>query len=148
MNVEPVTRAWRALPFPHQLAVAIGLVVLAVFAAGTAGSVVSRYKDGRFDAAEAARAEERATWEADRDAHLRRAESAEARASVLEAQLAAQKQLLASAGKAIVAKDKIVQEVVDAYTHEIDSVGSSGQSPAERAADVRRRLRELGYLPE
>ncbi|MCC6793012.1 MAG: hypothetical protein IT336_15090 [Thermomicrobiales bacterium] len=148
MNIEPMTRAWRSLPLPYQAAIAVAILFGLLVVAGGAAGVVSRYKDRRFDAAEAERAKERATWAAERDEHLRRAEAAEAKAVVLEAQLAAQKQLLAGAGKAIAAKDKAVQEVVDAYSREIDSVDASGQSPAERAADVRRRLRELGYLPE
>lgn len=145
---EPIVRGWTSLPFPYQVAIGAALLIAIALAASGAGVAVSHWKDRRFDAAEARRAEERAAWEDERDEHLRRAEAAEAKASVLEAQLSAQKQLLAGAGKAIAAKDKAVQEVVSEYNREVDSVSGSGQSPAERAADVRRRLRELGYLPE
>lgn len=148
MNTEPAVRAWRSLPFPYQAALVVAIVFVVLAAAGGASVAVSHWKDRRFDAGEAARAEERATWAAERTSMIDRAEAAEAKASVLEAQNEAQKQLLAGAGKAIVAKDAAVQEVVNEYTREIDSVSGSGQSPAERAADVRRRLRELGYLPE
>ena len=144
---EPVSRAWMALPVPYQAAIAVVIVVALLAAAGGASLAVSHWKDRRFDRAEAQRAAERAELAAERDAALRRAEAAEAQASVHEAQLEAQKQLLAGAGRSVAAKDKAVQEVVDEYTREIDSVGAAGQSPAERAADVRRRLVALGYLP-
>lgn len=145
---EPVSRAWSGLPLPYQAAIVVGVLIAILVAAGGASLGVSRWKDRRFDRERQAEASERATMAAERDAALRRAESAEAKASVSEAQVAAQKQLLAGAGKAIVAKDKVVEEIVDEYEREVDAVGASGQSPAERAADVRRRLRELGYLPE
>lgn len=148
MIPDPVSRAWTSLPLPYQAAIVVALLAVFATAAGSAGLAVSHWKDRRFDAGEAERAAGRAQDIAARDAALRRAETAEAKASILEAQNEAQKQLLAGAGKAIVEKDKAVEDVVREYTHEIDSVGASGQSPAERAADVRRRLRELGYLPE
>lgn len=145
---EPIVRAWTGIPLPYQAAFVVAIVFIVLAAAGGASLAVSKWKDRRFDAAEAQRAAVRAQDIAARDAALRRAETAEAKASILETQNEAQKQLLAGAGKAIVAKDKAVQEVVNEYTREIDSVSGSDQSPAERAADVRRRLRELGYLPE
>lgn len=144
---EPVSRAWGGLPLPYQAAIVVAVLVALLVAAGGASLAVSHWKDRRFDAKEAERAEERTKIEAARDAAIGRAQVLEGQAAVQAAQIEAQKLLLAKSSKAIAEQDKKVEEVVRAYNADIDTV-DSGASPGERAADIRKRLVALGLLPQ
>lgn len=144
MNIQPLTAGWATLSPLAKLAVAGGLIIIVVLISGGVGGLVTRYKDAKFDKAEAARAVERTKLEQERDAHLRRAEEAEAQVKIVEAQAAALTQLATEKGKTAaekqIAADKIAAQV-DA------SVAAVGALPPDEAqADIIERLRRLGYL--
>lgn len=146
MNTEPAVRAWRSLPLPYQAAIGAALLIAIALAASGAGIAVSHWKDRRFDAAEAKRAEERAEWAVERDAHLRRAEAAEARAGILEEQAKAMRQVADSA--ALTAKQS--QQKADAIAKETTAaVAAVGDLPPDQAQrDIHDRLVRLGLLKE
>lgn len=146
MTPQTITAAWLSLSPVAKLAVAGGLVAVVVLISGGVGGLVTRYKDARFDKAEAARAEERAELELDRDAALRRAEQAEARAGILEEQAVALRQVADSA--ALTAKQS--QAKADAIERETTAaVEAIGDLPADQAQrDIHTRLVRLGLLKE
>ncbi len=146
MTIQPLVSAYTALSPVAKLVVAGALAAVLVVVSGAVGGVVTRYKDARFDKGEAARAEERAELELDRDAALRRAEQAEARAGILEEQAVALRQVADSA--ALTAKQS--QAKADAIERETAAaVEAIGDLPADRAQrDIHTRLVRLGLLKE
>lgn len=143
---EPVIRAWTGLPFPYQTAIVVAIVFVVLTAAGGASVAVSKWKDRRFDAAEAKRAEERADEVKIRDAALRRAEAAEAQAAVVTEQNKALTQLATERGKTSAEK----QAAADAIAREGQvAVAAVGDLPPDEAArDMHDRLVRLGLLKE
>ena len=146
MTPQTVTAAWLSLSTVAKLAVAGGLIIVVVLISGGVGGLVTRYKDAKFDKAEAKQAEERAELELDRDAALRRAEQAEARAGILEEQAVALRQVADSA--ALTAKQS--QAKADAIERETTAaVEAIGDLPADQAQrDIHTRLVRLGLLKE
>lgn len=144
MTIQPLAAAYSTLPPVAKLVVAGALAAVLVVVSGAVGGVVTRLKDARFDKAEAARAAERTKLEQERDAHLRRAEAAEAQVKIVEAQAAALTQLATEKGKTAAQK----QAAADAIAVQVDaSVAAVGDLPPDEAqADIIERLRRLGYL--
>lgn len=143
---EPVYRAWTGMPFPYQAAIVVALLAVLLVAAGGASVAVSHWKDRRFDAAEGKRAAERQTLADERDAALRRAEAAEAKAGILEEQAKALRQVADSA--ALTAKQS--QARADQIAKETEtSVASIGDvAPEVARQEIHDRLVRLGLLKE
>ena len=139
---EPYARAWSALPTLYRVGAAAVVLVVVLALTGGVASLVSRWKDARFDAAERERAEERAELQKTRDAAIEQALAAEARAAVLEEQAEALKQVAANA--ALSAREQVRRaEEIERATE--DAVNRAGTDPATARDEYRATLRRLGY---
>jgi hypothetical protein len=144
---EQISRLWHALaalPLLAQAGLAAGALLLILGVSGTVGGWIQHRADRRFDAAEAERATEREREQAITDDAIRRAEAAEARASEVEAEVAAARAALGELARRQGVADTKVQEAVDETAREITRAGTLDADAAR--ADVRARLRRLGLL--
>lgn len=146
MTIQPLTAGYSALSPVAKLAVAGAVVAIVLLVSGGVGGLVTKWKDARFDRAQAEAQQDRDEMQRDRDVLLRRAEAAEAKAAILEEQAIALRQVADSA--ALTAKqsqaraDQIAQETALA----VAAVGDL--PPAEAQRDIHDRLVKLGLLKD